>query len=185
MAVSSESLKFLSNSLNISSGIMSAGAAISGGISQSSYYRYLSKKAIAENNINTMLAGITAGIEQKQKASAIAGIKRNLRGTIGAQAAAFAANNIDSSSQTVQDEAIDSAKAADRDVKAIEYNANLSIFQRTLQLALDKENAKASASMYETAAKNATINSYISSGISLFQSGGYVARSWYDRYGIS
>lgn len=177
-----KSLSFLGGALDISASVMSAGASISSGFSSSSYYKYLSRKAGAESKLNTMLAGITAGIEQRQKASAFAGIQRNFKGVIGSQAAAMAANNVDSSSQYAQELAMSSAKAADRDMQAIEYNTNLNIFERNLKLALDNENARATAAMYEKAGKNALTSSYLNSAVSLFQGVGQVAKSWYTKY---
>lgn len=140
--------------LQVAGSASSAYSAQQAGLAQEGYYKYVARQADSEANLAEAAGAKTAHSIEDAAAYEFSRMRRGVRQTQGAQAAALAASG-NAGTTTAEDIARDTVDKARLDEMVIHYNADSQAGETLRQAGLSAYNLRSQAEGYRMAGSNA------------------------------
>ncbi len=163
-------------------GMLNATSNVLGGYNRNSYYRAVSNRYLNQAKLNDLSTANQIDYDSTSTAYRIRSVMSKGEQLFGKQKTALARIG-DSTGNTARAIIKNSARNQAEDIAMLEYQNELSGFERRRQAMLEGIALEAEGKMAKIAGKNAVAEGWINGGASLLSTIGTVASSWYGMYG--
>lgn len=148
--------------LTVGAGVLQAGSQISEGNAQSAYQNAQAKQLLRNAEMYEITTERQTAYDTMATAGQISALRREGRRDFGTQLAAMAAGGMSSMSGSAMNIVASSAMNEERDVERLQYQNELSSYEKRLQARLNMYDAQGQAAGLRAAAKATKKSAYIS-----------------------
>lgn len=163
-------------------GMLNATSNVFGGYNKNSYYRAVADQYMNQTRLNNLALANQIDYDSSTTAYQIRSVMSKGEQLFGRQKTALARAG-DTTGVSARAIVKDSARKQAEDIAMLQYQNELSGFEKRRQTALENISLEANAKMARIAGRNAVASGWLSGGASLLSTIGTVAGAWYGNSG--